>query len=207
MAATTNDASQTLKLLEERLRRIEYAVNGYNEADQTEPEQQQRSAAARLRTLERTLQTLASKSPATADILRLQKQHPDILQAPAESSARPILAPSSLAALVLAHAPLYHSTAGHLRQLETQHVPDPADAAKLIAMEPRLSKAFAREAELAREVQELRARSAKAVEGWYEGGVLHMGDLWAEWEERLRDSEIVVRRAETRRKREDEGTV
>lgn len=206
MAATNSDASQTLNLLEERLRRIEYAVNGYNEQTQNDAERQERSATARLRTLERTLQTLALKSPATADILLLQAQQPGIFHTSADASARPILGSSSLAALVLAHAQLYHTTALQTRQLQEQHVPDPAGATKLAVLEPRLKKAAAKEAELAREVGELRERSARAVEEWYEGGVLHMGEQWAEWEERLRDSEIVVRRAEARRKRE-EGTV
>ena len=63
-----------------------------------------------------------------------------------------------------------------------------------------------RSKEQAKEFAELRARSAKVVEQWYENGVLDMGEKWADWEERLRDCEILVRRNEAAKKRE-EGTL
>ena len=47
----------------------------------------------------------------------------------------------------------------------------------------------------------LRARSAKAVQRWYELGVLGQGECWAEWEGRMEECEKKVRRAEGGRKR------
>ncbi len=85
-------------------------------------------------------------------------------------------------------------------------MPDPAAAAKLIELRPRIQQAHRRQIAQAKEFAELRARSAQAVENWYEGGVLGMGEQWAEWEERLRDAEILVRRREAAKWRED-GTI
>ena len=42
----------------------------------------------------------------------------------------------------------------------------------------------------------LRGRSARAIEGWYELGVLGTGECWAEWESRLEEVEKQVRRRE-----------
>lgn len=79
--------------------------------------------------------------------------------------------------------------------------------AKLIAQQARLDQARQKQDEQAREFAELRARSARLVETWYEEGVLGMGEKWAAWEEKLREGEILVRRREARVKREKEGVV
>ena len=55
----------------------------------------------------------------------------------------------------------------------------------------------------AEELAELRARSAVVVEKWYSEGVLKMGERWADWEERLREGEILIRRREAAKKREE----
>ena len=46
------------------------------------------------------------------------------------------------------------------------------------------------------EVAELRRRSAKVIERWYELGVLGVGECWAEWESRVEGVERQVRRRE-----------
>lgn len=56
--------------------------------------------------------------------------------------------------------------------------------------------------ELEREVAELRERSARVVERWVEVGVMGMGEVWGEWEERLKDCQREVRRCEGGRERE-----
>ena len=90
-----------------------------------------------------------------------------------------------------------------LSQLQETSIPDPAASAKLIELQPRIEKVRAKQEAQLQELAELRAKSAKAVEIWYEGGVLGMGERWAEWEERLRDAEISVRRREAAKKREE----
>ena len=50
----------------------------------------------------------------------------------------------------------------------------------------------------------LRARSAKAVQRWYELGVLGQGECWAEWEGRMEECEKKVRRVVGDQKRDME---
>jgi len=98
------------------------------------------------------------------------------------------------------------SVSSQLTQLQDLPLPDSAFAVKLAELQPRIDKAVQRQEQQATEVAELRARSARVVERWYELGVLDMGERWADWEERLREAEILVRRKEAARKRE-EGAV
>lgn len=202
MGVTHATAVDTLRMLHERLARIDFAVNGDSSAN--EDKQSTSSATARLRALERTLSTLAARSPAVSDILQLHNSHPELFH-PADSKAVPTtLPPASLAQLVLAHDQLYRTTSTQLSTLnENKDIPDPSALTKLIALQPRVEKIEARQAQQASEFAELRARSAKIVEQWYENGVLDMGERWAAWEEELKDCEILVRRKEAARKREE----
>ena len=45
---------------------------------------------------------------------------------------------------------------------------------------------------------ELRTRSAKAIQRWYELGVLGESECWTEWEGRIVEVEKMVRREEGR---------
>ena len=202
-------AAQTLLLLEERLTRVDYALYGRkNDEDEDEDEQEATaqhtgSAAARLRNLERALQSLAAKSPTVTDVLTLQTRHSHLFHPIISSSVPSALQPASLASLILAHSQLYHSLSTRLSQLQDTSIPDPSATANLVELRPRIEKAQVKQRAQAQELADLRARSAKVVETWYEDGILGMGDRWAEWEERLRDAEILVRRREAARKREE----
>lgn len=203
----THDAS--LDMLEARLQRISYALNGDSEIEDASTRTSRASidytAAHRLRNLERQMQLIASKSPVANDVLKLQAQHPNIFEqaAGAEQQSNTLpLAPQ--AALILAHAQLYSRVSGQLQSLQETSVPDPTSASKLRELQPRIEKAAARQQQQARQLAELRSRSAAAVERWYESGVLGMAERWAEWEERMRDVEIMVRRLEAMKKREEE---
>lgn len=207
MSATSGLPSTTLELLGARLQRIDYALHGNTESSSpptpTSPTTSA-TATARLRTLERQLQTLLSRSRTAREVLHLQQTHPELFRD--DTAPPPALPPSSLAVAVLANAQLYTRVAAQLGTLKDSAVPDSAAFARLVELQPRLERAAVRQEEQAREVAELRARSAVAVEHWYEEGVLGMGERWAEWEERMRDCEIVVRRMEGAKKRE-EGVV
>jgi hypothetical protein len=54
----------------------------------------------------------------------------------------------------------------------------------------------------AHEVADLRIRSARLLERWLEVGVVGQGEVWAEWEERVRAVERGVRRMEVAREKE-----
>lgn len=200
----------TLALLEERLRRVDYLINGNTAPETPPPKDESRpppSASVRLRQLERGLQSLASKSGAVAEVLALQQKQPQIFDSTAPSDTQS-LAPSTLATIVLANTNLYTTASTALQQLASNDsVADAAYFAKLIALRPRIAAAQATQHEQAREVADLRARSARVMSTWYEDGVLGMGEKWAEWEESLRECEILVRRREARERREKEGVV
>lgn len=59
----------------------------------------------------------------------------------------------------------------------------------------------------AKEMAELRSRSASVIQRWYELGVLGGGQCWTEWEGRVADVEKVVRQEEMHhaKKVESEG--
>jgi hypothetical protein len=63
-------ATDTIDLLEARLRRIEYAVRG--QVDEATLSENKTSAAKRLADLEHSLHQLASKSRVIQDLLRLR---------------------------------------------------------------------------------------------------------------------------------------
>ena len=57
-----------------------------------------------------------------------------------------------------------------------------------------------------RELEELRLRSASAIQRWYELCVLGVSDCWTEWESRMSNVEKHVRREEGCSTREAEAT-
>ncbi|KAK1055971.1 hypothetical protein LTR74_015281 [Friedmanniomyces endolithicus] len=202
MASPKQTTADTLALLDERLRRVNYALHGDSEVRDSDPPQTPRPAIAHLRALERTLAQLRTHSPAAAEVLALQKAHPSLFH-PNPANAPSTLLPSQLRALVLAHSQLYTSVSTNLTQLQDTRVPDPTGIVKLVDLAPRIEKARVRQEQQAREVAELRAKSARVVEQWLEVGMLGMSERWAEWEERLREVEIVVRRREGAKRREE----
>lgn len=207
MAVTSETPDNTLDLLEARLQRISYALNGDDEsqdASATTQRSADSTAALRLRDLERQMHSLASRSPAAGEVLKLQSKHPDIFKQHTSIEQSNTLPLAPQAALVLSHAQLYSRVSAQLQSLQETAVPDSASASKLRELHQRITKAASRQEQQAKELAELRSRSAAAVERWYETGVLGMAERWAEWEERMRDVEIIVRRLEATKKRQEE---
>jgi hypothetical protein len=60
--------------------------------------------------------------------------------------------------------------------------------------------------ELDQELQDLRRRSTRCLEWWVNFGVVGMGDLWEEWEDRLKDVQQQVSRLK-RRQMDKEGYI
>jgi hypothetical protein len=206
MAVSTDEtADASLDMLEARLQRVNYALHGDGEIeDASTHTSMEHTAAHRLRNLERQMQLIANRSPAANEVLKLQAQHPNIFEQATGAEQTNTLPLAPQAALILAHAQLYSRVSGQLQSLQETSVPDPTSASKLRELQPRIEKAAVRQQQQASELAELRSRSAAAVERWYESGVLGMAERWAEWEERMRDVEIVVRRLEAMKKREEE---
>jgi hypothetical protein len=194
-------------MLEERLRRLVFLIEGDPvhsiEENGGHPESKG-AVSTRLRNLERGLESLINRSNAIYDILLLHQQVPDLFHASGVNSVPVTLAPASLAQLILAHEQLLKNTAAGLQTIhEIGTIPDSTAFVQLVASRQQLAKLETRQVEQAQELAVLRARSAQLVEQWYESGVLEMGGRWADWEEKLRDCEILVRRQEASRQREE----
>jgi hypothetical protein len=207
MASVPHTAAETLSLLEERLRRLEFLIEGDSTHFVGENEDlpaSQGAISTRLRNLERGLESLINRSNAVYDILLLHQQVPDLFHASGLNSVPVTLAPASLAQLILAHEQLLKTMSAGLQTIhDIGTIPDSTAFVQLVELRPQLAKLETKQAEQVRELATLRARSAQIVEQWYESGVLEMGGRWADWEEKLRDCEILVRRQEASRKREE----
>lgn len=99
---------------------------------------------------------------------------------------------------VLSHSTLYTSTSSRLQTLQTLRLPPTSNSASLTSVRPRLQQLKERQEGIDVEIQELRDRSAKVLEWWVKTGVVGMGELWENWEARVRGVEREVRRVERR---------
>ena len=72
----------------------------------------------------------------------------------------------------------------------------------LISLQPRLAQLDLLQASHAREVEDLRLRSASILQRWYALGVLGGGECWTEWERRVTDVEKRIRREEAHHAKE-----
>lgn len=112
------------------------------------------------------------------------------------------LSTSEILAIITASAPAFPQTASRLTTLKDQSIPPTSASTALIALQPRLLHLEREQAGLKREIAELRSRSARIVERWYELGVLGDGECWGEWESRASGCERMVRRLEREKQEE-----
>lgn len=103
---------------------------------------------------------------------------------------------------MLSYATAFPETASRLASLNDLPVPDAAASASLIELRPQMERVAQMQDEHAKSVAELRVRSARALQRWYEVGLVGVGECWAEWEGRLEEVEREVRRGEVARERE-----
>lgn len=122
--------------------------------------------------------------------------------APPHSEGIPdTLSTQNLVSIILSYTTAFPETASRLVSLNDHPIPDASTSAALIALQPRLDALAGVQDEQVREVAELRVRTARALQRWYEVGVVGEGECWAEWEGRLEDVEREVRREEVVRER------
>lgn len=74
-----------------------------------------------------------------------------------------------------------------------------------MALHPRMARLDLLQQSQAKEMAELRSRSASVIQRWYELGVLGGGACWTEWEGRVAQVEKAVRRKEIFRVKERES--
>lgn len=103
---------------------------------------------------------------------------------------------NEILAVINSCATSYPTTASRLNAIKDLPIPSAASSASLIALHPRLATVEMLQDAQAREMAELRSRSAAAIQRWYELGVLGESECWMEWEGRVIDVEKQVRRRE-----------
>ena len=114
------------------------------------------------------------------------------------------LSTPEILAIVNSCAPSYQTTASRLNAIKDLPIPPAEASASLISLHPRLSELELLQDEQAREMADLRTRSARAIQRWYELGVLGESECWTEWEGRVVEVEKKVRREEGRLAKEIE---
>ncbi|KAL3464013.1 hypothetical protein BJX64DRAFT_286969 [Aspergillus heterothallicus] len=119
-----------------------------------------------------------------------------------DSPQEPSLPISTQAAIILSYTTSFPETASRLTSLQDLPIPPATQSASLIELQPRIDKVAAKQEEQAREIAELRVRTAKVLQRWYEVSVLGGGEVWGEWEGRIEGVERGVRRGEVNRKRQ-----
>jgi hypothetical protein len=71
-------------------------------------------------------------------------------------------------------------------------------------LQPQIDRLAELQTAQAKEISELRVRSASALQRWYEVGLIGSGEVWAEWEGRIEGVERGTRRIEVGREERKE---
>ncbi|RVD84605.1 uncharacterized protein DFL_006346 [Arthrobotrys flagrans] len=207
-------ALQTLSSLSLRLSRIEHALVGtslLNPQNTSTPlslhaakiNHRDHSIRARLSALEAALARLANHSKPVHDLLSLHALYPEIFIDILPSSQSPPsggLTVEEKASIVLSAAPQVQGVTSQLVSLRDISVPEVDVSIKLIELQPRIDKLVVMQEVQGREMAELRRRSLKVLERWYEVGVEGVNECFAEWDERVGKCDRVVRRREVEMK-------
>lgn len=128
---------------------------------------------------------------------------PDLLHTTPPDTLPETLTTQNLASIVLSYASAFPETASRLTSLNDLPIPDASTSAALIQLQPQIDRVSKGQDEQAKVVSELRVRTAKALQRWYEVGLVGSGECWAEWEGRLEDVEREIRRGEVGRVRRE----
>ncbi|KAF2224220.1 hypothetical protein BDZ85DRAFT_260592 [Elsinoe ampelina] len=198
-------AKQTLSLLEERLDKLQLLLHGDGAADEARDTSYPSSVTTRLQSLDKALRKLESESSSIKELLRLHKSQRRAFDHEAESNIN--LGDESVAAtLVLSHAAQLNTTTSNLRSIHDAAIPEASSSVHIIAQTPRMQRALVRTEAQNKHLSDLRTRSAELVSRWHQVGVLGVGEVISEWDERLTDAERSIRQQCARRKREVELT-
>ncbi|KAJ5649857.1 uncharacterized protein N7484_003580 [Penicillium longicatenatum] len=201
-------AGATIELLEARLRRLTYLLGGATDwtgipTTPEKPASLEETVSRRLASLERELEKLGRKVPVVRDVIQLHDRFPDLFQSPPSHEIPEGLSTRALTSIVLSYATAFPETASRLTSLNDLPIPDAQSSATLIDLQPRMDRVAQTQAQQAAEISELRIRTAKVLQRWYEVGLVGSGECWAEWEGRLEGVEREVRRREAVKERRE----
>ncbi|KKK19693.1 hypothetical protein ARAM_007045, partial [Aspergillus rambellii] len=180
-------AAATIELLEARLHRLTYLLTGDTQwtgvptppnppasrNDTMRAGRAGRVTFIRFRTNETKRWEIDANSPTLFN--------PSSSSSSSESSTSTstALTLQNLASVILrAYAPAYPETASRLTSLADLPVPSAESSACLVALRPRIARVAATQAEQGRAVSELRVRTARALQRWYEVSVVGGGECW-----------------------------
>ncbi|PVH86714.1 hypothetical protein DL98DRAFT_450050 [Cadophora sp. DSE1049] len=194
-------ATETIDLLEARLRRIEFTISG--QVESTSTSSNATPATQRLASLEHSFHQLASKSRVIQELLQLHSKHPDLFQAPNPQEIPTTLDTTALLSIVMASASAYPSTSSRLTSIMDVPVPPAELSTQLIDLQPRIAKVEALQAAQNADIAELRERSAAVIQRWYTMNILGAGDAWADVEGRVERVEQRVRRVALAKRTDD----
>ncbi|KAJ5966374.1 Nuclear distribution protein RO10 [Penicillium waksmanii] len=202
-------AGATIELLEARLRRLSYLLTGSSDwigvpNTPSKPTTHDETISRRLARLEKELEKLSKSVPAVRDIIQLQDQNKTLFHPEPTTETIPEgLTPQTLTSIILSYASAFPETSSRLTSLNDLPIPDAQSSAALIELQPALDRAAGKQAEQAAAISELRVRTARVLQRWYEVGLVGSGEAWAEWEGRLEGVEREVRRREVFRERRE----
>ncbi|KAJ6110251.1 hypothetical protein N7486_002486 [Penicillium sp. IBT 16267x] len=201
-------AGATIELLEARLRRLTYLLGGATDwtgipTTPEKPASLDETVSRRLVSLERELEKLSRSVPVVRDVIQLHDRFPDLFQSPPSHEIPEGLSTRALTSIVLSYATAFPETASRLTSLNDIPIPDAQSSATLIDLQPCIDRVAQTQAQQAAEISELRVRTAKVLQRWYEVGLVGSGECWAEWEGRLEGVEREVRRREVVKERRE----
>ena len=202
----------SLALLELRLRRLEFLLTGSSNLDGLPdgidaPQRSGDAVAAKLASLQASLTRLRRLDGPPGMLVReIEALYATFPELSLSESVVPSNDLSTQASVVLSHATVFPETASRLSSLQSLQIPSAEASAKISVLAPEIANCQQDQKELEQEIQDLRQRSARCLEWWVRVGVVGMGDLWEEWEDRLKATERQLARLERRRK-EEEGYV
>jgi hypothetical protein len=209
--AGMNDAQTmygSLDLLEVRLRRLEFLLTGSSNLDGapdgvTRPQRSEETLLERLRSLQASLDQLRKGDGVAGEMVRdveaIYARYPELFgrqQVPNEDI-------STQASVVLSNATLYPETASRLSSLQSLQIPPAESSAMLVGLARDIEQCQQEQNKLDDQVQDLRQRSARCLEWWVKTGVIGMGNMWEDWEDRMIQLERQVSRFERQRKDEE----
>ncbi|KAI9743373.1 MAG: hypothetical protein M1818_003219 [Claussenomyces sp. TS43310] len=199
--ASDQVSAQTIDLLGPRLKRIEYVVFG----QAVQNSRGITAVSSRLRDLEHAFSQMIAASRVRQDVLKLYAQYRELFENFAAEGTWIRPDHSIQLASVLAAASTYTLTASGLTSILDMPVPSAESSRQLILARAQIATLELVQESQAKEITELKQRSASVLQRWYSVDVLRTGEYWADVEEKIESVEQKVRRLALLQQQEKEG--
>ena len=142
---------------------------------------------------------IANILSSTSLLMTEDARHPDVFQRESTTEAPDSLSNDALLAMVVSQAALYSSVSSGLKSLLDIPIPSADASVEMMALLPRIAELDRSVERQARELAELREKTATVCWRWYQITVLGGGECWAEWDDRASRVDRGIRRLELAR--------